>query len=115
VQAMNDQQVTPVVLGSGANAYGLVRSLRDAGIRPVVADEHRGPVFFSRLVAERWLLPSLTDETAVAGALTSRLARLGTQAFVIPTNEPWVHILNRHRHELGPRVQLPLASPGVVD
>lgn len=113
--AMNDQQVTPVVLGSGANAYGLVRSLRDAGIRPVVADDHRGPVFFSRLAAERWLLPSLAKDAAVAEALAARLACLRTGAFVIPTNEPWVHILNQHRHELGPRVQLPLASREVVE
>jgi len=102
-------------LGSGANAYGLVRSLGEAGMRPVVADDHRGPVFFSRLVAGRWLLPSLTEGAAVAGALAARLARLGAEAFVIPTNEPWVHILNRHRHELGPRLQLPLASPQVVE
>ncbi|MCB2189918.1 MAG: hypothetical protein KQI62_00040 [Deltaproteobacteria bacterium] len=112
---MPDQQAIPVVLGSGANAYGLVRSLYDAGLRSVVADEHRGPAFFSRLVAGRWLMPPLAQESRVAKALATRLANLGGQAFVIPTNEPWLHILNNSRSELGPNLCLPIAAPEVVD
>ena len=114
LNTINHHPVTPVVLGSGANAYGLVRSLEEAGIRPVVADDHRGPVFFSRLVSERWLLPPLTGEARASQALATRLAGLRAGAFVIPTNEPWVHLLNEHRGQLGPRVHLPLAQPEVV-
>lgn len=115
LHAMNHQRMLPVILGSGANAYGLVRSLEGADIRPVVADDHRGPVFFSRLVAGRWLLPPLSEEAHAAGALAGRLAGLRAGAFVIPTNEPWVHLLNAHRGELGSNSHLPLASPDVVE
>jgi predicted ATP-grasp superfamily ATP-dependent carboligase len=103
-----------VVLGADANAYGLVRSLSLGGVRTALANVRRGPAYYSRLPQQRWQLPDPLRAEECAKTLAARLSAWNGPAFIIPTNEPWVHMLDQSRGLLGPGVHLPLARSGVV-
>ncbi len=105
----------PVILGAGPNGYGLARSLAQAGIRAIVADCNWDVAFLSHLIAGRWRVPDPEQDQAACQALGRHLERLSGEAMLIPTNEPWVHLLNQHRAELGARAHLVLAEEAVIE
>lgn len=104
-----------VVLGSGANAYGLLRSLGLGGFKTVQADYGHGPASNSRLPVQHWRTPHPIKEESLRNFLVKRLAQLHTELFVIPTDEPWVNFLHRQRVSFADNIHLAIAKPSVVD
>jgi predicted ATP-grasp superfamily ATP-dependent carboligase len=105
----------PVILGSGCNAYGLARSFYMGGIASTLADAVHGPAFSSRIIAGHWLIPSPDQGLTTFRELSRRTAKLSGKVMIIPTNEPWVHLLNQYRDKLDDNIVLPLPGQAVTD
>ena len=115
-QLLDSQSLpVPVVFGSGANAYGVVRSLALTGAGPVAAYPGQGPMHLSRILAGRWRMPQPRQAERGLQILKARLEELNRGAFLIPTDEPWVNFVNQNRDRLGSGVYFPLSDPAAVN
>jgi len=101
----------PVILGSALNAYGLIRSFGEKGIKSIVADGRFGMAAASRYVSRRWRLPSDEPTDAAVNALFEHARAYGRPLMLIPTNEAWVAAIARRRDRFDEVFLIPLPSP----
>jgi D-aspartate ligase len=101
----------PLILGSALNAYGLIRSFGEKGIKSIVADGRFGMAAASRYVSRRWRLPSNEPTEAAIKALFEHARAFGRPLMLIPTNEVWVATIARRRAHFDELFSIPLPSP----
>jgi D-aspartate ligase len=107
----------PVVIGSGYNAYGLVRSLGEAGIPSIVISGRTlCPVRYSRYVRKTWIIsdkggPSKNNREQIL----KKLAQLEKPTLFFPTDERWIVELLDHSAEYQKyRAAHPIRSPHIT-
>ena len=76
---------SPLILGSTLNAYGLIRSFGEKGVKSIIADGHFGMASASRYVLHRWRLPTDEPTDAAINALKA--------AWHIVRSEPEARVL----------------------
>lgn len=101
-----------LVLGLGANGYGIVRSLSRAGVR-VTGLYTRGEEFgrLSRHCASRRLPPETSrDDAAFVDVLLSEARRLGDRPVVFATDDRHALLLSEHQQQLAPHLRFHVVS-----
>jgi len=96
-----------IVLGLGANGYGIVRSLSRVGVR-VTGLYARNEEFgrLSRRCASRRLPPeALRDDNSFVDALLAEARRLGERPVVFATDDRHALLLSEHQERLAPHLR----------
>ena len=99
---MDKKQETliPVILGSGINALGLIRSFAKKNIKSIVVDSSKSYAFFSKycngiIVSD----PIKTPDNFILD-LINYGKTLKNKGFLIPTNDEWLFPISRNQKEL---------------
>ena len=104
----------PVILGSAMNAYGLIRSLGEAGIHSIIADRTLGPAMFSKYLLARWRLATGKPSAGAIRDLCQYASRRKPRPLLIPTDEAWVTAMVKNRRLLERYFILPLGCSDIV-
>jgi D-aspartate ligase len=104
---------SPLILGSALNAYGLIRSFGEKGVKAIVADSRFGMASASRYVSQKWRLPTDEPTAPTINALFEHAKAFGRPLMLIPTNETWVAAIAHHRHQFDKFFSIPLPSPQI--
>ncbi len=108
---------TPAALVMNMHITGLAvaRSLGRQGVPVVGLDDERGGLGqSSRHLAGLGLVPSPTDDEALAEHLLALGPSFASRPVLIPTNDDWVLALARHRGRLEEHYRYPFAPYDVV-
>ena len=109
----NKLDVIPVVIGSSYNAYGVVRSFGDEGIRPIlITTAERNFVRYSKYL-ERHVV--MTDVNRDEAAFISELVALGKElapkkGMFFPTHDEQLTAIAAHKEELQPYFEIPFSD-----
>lgn len=96
------------------NAYGLVRSFGEKGVKSIVADRRPGPAKFSRYVQQRWRLPSTHPTAAAVETLLSHAKACNSRLMLVPTDEAWIVAIMDRRREFEKYFCLPLPDTEIA-
>lgn len=90
------QNSIPIILGSGINAYGIIRSLGEAGIRSAVFDTKKGFSFYSKYVCSKFISADqekLINELRLFIFLQKKKYKI---AIIYPTSDFYVSFLYKN-------------------
>ena len=104
-----------LVMNMHITGLAVARSLGRQGIPVVGLDDERGGLGqSSRHLAGLGLVPSPTDDTALADHLADLGPSFASRPVLIPTNDDWVLALAKHRNRLEEHYRYPFAPYDVV-
>jgi predicted ATP-grasp superfamily ATP-dependent carboligase len=81
-----------IIIGGGYNGYGLIRSLGEVGIFPIlISGQKMSPAKYSRFISRSWIISgSGQPNRENRKKILSKLSQLNRSSFLIPTDEAWV-------------------------
>ena len=104
-----------LVMNMHITGLAVARSLGRQGVPVVGLDDERGGLGqSSRHLAGLGLVPSPTDDEALAGHLLELGPSFASRPVLIPTNDDWVLALAKHRDRLEKHYRFPFAPYDVV-
>jgi len=104
-----------LVMNMHITGLAVARSLGRQGVPVVGLDDERGGLGqSSRHLAGLGLVPSPTDDEALAGHLLELGPSFASRPVLIPTNDDWVLALAKHRDRLEQHYRYPFAPYDVV-
>ncbi len=106
--------LTSVIIGSQVNAYGLLRSLGENGIRCAIACRDSGPAVFSRYVSRRWKLPDDSPTQRSVNKLLEMSESLIKKPILFPTDEAWVVAILDNRRRFEKNFLLPMGTTKTI-
>lgn len=86
------QQSQPIIIGGGYNAYGLIRSLGEVGIFPIlICGQRISPPKYSRYISCAWIISGNGEPNRRSREqIFNKLDQLNKTGLLIPTDEAWV-------------------------
>ena len=104
-----------LVMNMHITGLAVARSLGRAGVPVIGLDDERGGLGqSSRHLAGLGLVPSPTDDQALADHLAALGPSFAARPVLVPTNDDWVLALARHRDRLEEHYRFPFAPYDVV-
>lgn len=108
------QQPVPLVLGSYLNAYGIIRSLGQKGVRSQVADCTYRMAVYSRYVSRKYLIPDPISEPDASAASIAEIGRTRGPVLIYPSNGVWADLIMSHYHTIGASCIIPFPDPDIL-
>jgi len=93
-------KLIPVILGSGINALGLVRSYAKKNIKSIVVDSSKSYAFYSKYCSGVIVSSAILNADAFVIDLLEFGKTLNQKGFLIPTNDEWLFPISRNQKEL---------------
>ena len=83
------QQSQPIIIGGGYNAYGLIRSLGEVGIFPIlICGQRISPPKYSRYISCAWIISGNGEPNRRSREqIFNKLDQLNKTGLLIPTDE----------------------------
>lgn len=108
------QHLDVVILASGANGLGAIRSLAKNGLKVgVIAESPDDVSLLSRYPVWKASLPA--GDMSAAATMSALSAAKGTNAVIIPTSDRMVSVLSNHQEELSDHFRLCVAPREAVE
>lgn len=116
--SISHNKLTPVILGSSANAYGLVRSLSLHATRSIVMDYAHGPAAHSRFIHYRPCLSPAKDTVGFVNQLVSlghELRQRQQKGFLLCSADEYLFAVGQQYNTLAQDFVLPMSPWEIVE
>jgi len=117
-KVIGKSSVVPVILGSSANAYGIVRSFGEYEISSVVVDYIRGPAFYSKNVCGIQYLDQPDREINLIRALLEigeEIECKNKKAMIFITSDDYLVMTGKNRVLLENKLIFPMSEWKVIE
>jgi len=112
---LNSNSLVPVILGSGINALGLIRSFAKYKIKSIVVDHVKSYAFYSKYSYGELLANPITNTEKFIDDLVDFGKKLKSKGFLIPTNDEWLLPISRNQKKLEEYYYFPMSENDVIE
>ncbi len=112
---LNSDSYVPVILGSGINSLGIVRSFAEQKIKSVVLDHVKSHAFYSKYSYGELVANPITETDNFIKDLILFGKKLKNKGFIIATNDEWLLPISRNQKQLEAYYYFPMSENKVIE